>query len=98
MDLERGKLLLGIPSSVHGWKEEFFFVRSSEGHPWPFSTLWSRPRKDSFDPPTVEKPYHQEFRRKVELLSAELRNVLSWTAPRTLWWAGLRSTAGKLRW
>lgn len=36
------RLIKGAPSSVHNWKERFFFVSSDQ--PWGFDTSWNRPR------------------------------------------------------
>ena len=36
--------MLGVPSSIHGWKEQFFFVAVEE--PWSFEVAWHTPWMD----------------------------------------------------
>ena len=36
--------MLGVSSSIHGWKGRFFFVTS--GEPWGFEVAWRAPQMD----------------------------------------------------
>ena len=36
--------MLDVPSSIHGWKEHFFFVTTIV--PWNFEVAWRTPRMD----------------------------------------------------
>ena len=38
-------LIKGFPSSIHGWREKFFFLGTHGG--WGFSTAWGEPYLDA---------------------------------------------------
>jgi hypothetical protein len=48
-----GALFKGLPHSLKGWKEEFFFLRSPT--PWPCPVKWGEPSKNSTSEPVLTK-------------------------------------------
>ncbi|CAL5037089.1 unnamed protein product [Urochloa decumbens] len=48
-----GALFKGLPLSLKGWKEEFFFLRSPT--PWPCPVKWGEPSKNSTAEPVLNR-------------------------------------------
>nr|TKW19953.1 hypothetical protein SEVIR_4G053602v2 [Setaria viridis] len=48
-----GALFKGLPLSLKGWKEEFFFLRSPT--PWPCPVKWGEPSKNSTAEPVLTR-------------------------------------------
>ncbi|CAN6179133.1 unnamed protein product [Urochloa humidicola] len=48
-----GALVNGLPHSLKGWKEEFFFLRSQT--PWPCPVKWGEPSRGSTAEPVLTK-------------------------------------------
>ncbi|XP_004966688.1 uncharacterized protein LOC101759474 [Setaria italica] len=48
-----GTLFKGLPLSLKGWKEEFFFLRSPT--PWPCPVKWGEPSKNSTAEPVLTR-------------------------------------------
>ncbi|CAL5046318.1 unnamed protein product [Urochloa decumbens] len=48
-----GALFKGLPHSLKGWKEEFFFLRSPT--PWPCPVTWGEPSKGSTAEPVLTR-------------------------------------------
>ncbi|CAN6202354.1 unnamed protein product [Urochloa humidicola] len=46
-------LFTGLPDSIKGWKERFFFLKSSSSAPWPCPVLWGEPTKKSMADPML---------------------------------------------
>ncbi|CAL5044281.1 unnamed protein product [Urochloa decumbens] len=46
-------LFTGLPDSIKGWKERFFFLKSSSSAPWPCAVLWGEPTKKSMADPML---------------------------------------------
>ncbi|CAL5044283.1 unnamed protein product [Urochloa decumbens] len=46
-------LFTGLPDSIKGWKEGFFFLMSSSSAPWPCPVLWGEPTKKSMADPML---------------------------------------------
>ena len=50
-----------LPTSIHGWKNQFFFASSSA--PWGFSARWGNPRTDPNENSRVEVGDREDFHR-----------------------------------
>ncbi|CAN6214900.1 unnamed protein product [Urochloa humidicola] len=46
-------LFTGLPDSIKGWKERFFFLKSWSSAPWTCPVLWSEPTKKSMADPVL---------------------------------------------
>ena len=53
-------LLKGFPSSIHGWREKFFFLGTHSG--WGFSTVWGEPYLDANKDDNVSDANWDDFR------------------------------------
>ena len=53
-------LFKGFPSSIHGWREKFFFLGSHSG--WGFSTIWGEPYLSANRDDNVGEAIWNDFR------------------------------------
>ncbi|KAJ1258247.1 hypothetical protein BS78_10G060300 [Paspalum vaginatum] len=73
-----GALFTGLPDSIKGWKERFFFLKSSA--PWPCPVLWGDPTKKSTADPVLtceEKSVAARLLRVRGAAAIDVRTYLS---------------------
>nr|XP_034589822.1 uncharacterized protein LOC117852017 [Setaria viridis] len=72
-------LFTGLPDSIKGWKEGFFFLKSSSA-PWPCPVLWGEPTKKSTADPVLtseEKRMVEELLRVRGTAAIDVRTYVS---------------------
>ena len=64
-----------LPSSIHEWKNQFFFVSSSV--PWGFSTRWGDPRTQPNENSRVEAGDREDFHRLKDISVPKQRELVT---------------------
>ena len=64
-----------LPSSIHGWKNQFFFVSSSSS--WGFPSRWGVPRTEANDNSRVEADDREDFHRLKDMSVPKQRELVT---------------------
>ena len=67
--------ITGLPSSIHGWKNQFFFVSSSSS--WGFPSRWGAPRTEANDNSRVDMDDREDFHRLKDMSVPKQRELVT---------------------
>ena len=67
--------ITGLPSSIHGWKNQFFFVSSSSS--WGFPSRWGVPRTEANDNSRVDVDDREDFHRLKDMSVPKQRELVT---------------------
>ena len=67
--------ITGLPSSIHGWKNQFFFVSSPSS--WGFPSHWGVPRIEANDNSRVEADDREDFHRLKDMSVPKQRELVT---------------------
>ena len=67
--------ITGLPSSIHGWKNQFFFVSSSSS--WGFPSRWGTPRTEANENSRVDADDREDFHRLKDMSVPKQRELVT---------------------